>query len=168
MAAKQAPAAMAGLVVFAGVLLVVTGLVNVFEGFIALFDDERLVITPDNLVVVDTTAWGWVLLISGVLLLAVGCGLLAAQTWARIAAIVVVGLHAVLQVLALGAYPVWSLLMIALATVVLYALTAGWSTARDRIEGAPDVGWNGHEGNGHEGTARPASSAEQQRVPPMG
>ncbi|HEY9335277.1 MAG TPA: hypothetical protein VIQ79_12670, partial [Kribbella sp.] len=79
MAAKRAPGAMAGLVVFAGVMLVVIGLVNVFEGFVALIKDERLVIAPDKLIVVDVTGWGWFLLISGLVLLAVGCGLLAAQ-----------------------------------------------------------------------------------------
>ncbi|MET9316118.1 hypothetical protein ABZX12_30240 [Kribbella sp. NPDC003505] len=161
MTAKRAPGAMAGLVVFAGVMLVVIGLVNVFEGFVALFDDERLVITPDKLIVVDVTGWGWFLLISGLLLLAVGCGLLAAQTWARITAIVVVGLHVILQIVSLGAYPVWSLLMIALDTAVLYALTAGWSGARERIDRRAEATWNGQEGE------VPQSAAEQ-RVPPMG
>ena len=161
MAAKRAAGAMTGLVVFAGVMLVVTGLVNVFEGFVALFDDERLVITPDNLIVVDVTGWGWFLLISGLLLLAVGCGLLAAQTWARITAIIVVGLHVILQVVSLGAYPVWSLLMIALDTAVLYALTAGWGGARERIDRRAEATWNGQEGE------VPQSAAEQ-RVPPMG
>ncbi|MEV6272213.1 hypothetical protein AB0L64_33925 [Kribbella sp. NPDC051936] len=161
MAAKRAPGAMAGLVVFAGVMLVVIGLVNVFEGFVALFDDKRLAITPDKLIVVDVTGWGWFLLISGLLLLAVGCGLLAAQTWARITAIIVVGLHVILQIVSLGAYPVWSLLMIALDTAVLYALTAGWSGARERIERRAEATWNGQEGE------VPQSAAEQ-RVPPMG
>ena len=160
MAAKRAAGAMTGLVVFAGVMLVVTGLVNVFQGFVALFDDERLVITPDKLIVVDVTGWGWFLLISGLLLLAVGCGLLAAQTWARITAIIVVGLHVVLQIVSIGAYPVWSLLMIALDTAVLYALTAGWSGARERIERRAEATWNGQEGE------VPQSAAEQ-RVPPM-
>jgi len=160
MAAKRAPGAMAGLVVFAGVLLVVIGLVNVFEGFVALIKDERLVIAPDKLIVVDVTGWGWFLLISGLVLLAVGCGLLAAQTWARITAIIVVGLHVVLQIVSIGAYPVWSLLMIALDTAVLYALTAGWSGARERIERRAEATWNGQEGE------VPQSAAEQ-RVPPM-
>ncbi|MEV0788945.1 hypothetical protein [Kribbella sp. NPDC050459] len=160
MAAKRAPGAMAGLVVFAGVMLVVIGLVNVFEGFVALIKDERLVIAPDKLIVVDVTGWGWFLLISGLVLLAVGCGLLAAQTWARITAIIVVGLHVVLQIVSIGAYPVWSLLMIALDTAVLYALTAGWSGARERIERRAEATWNGQEGE------VPQSAAEQ-RVPPM-
>jgi len=136
---------MAGFVVFAGALLMVIGLVNIFQGFIALFSDERLVMTPNKLVVVDTTGWGWTLVVSGLLLLAVGAGLLMAQTWARITAIVLVCLHAVTQILWLGAYPVWSLLMIALDTVVLFALTARWSDVHERIGGQGEAPWSGQD-----------------------
>ncbi|MFI7061302.1 hypothetical protein ACIBL3_09985 [Kribbella sp. NPDC050124] len=162
MAAKRGGGAMAGFVIFAGVMMVITGLVNVFQGLVALFDDERLVITPDKFIVVDVTGWGWVLLISGLILLAVGAGVLVAQTWARITAIVVVGLHIVAQILSLGAYPFWSLLMIALDTVILYALTARWSDVRERIgrHGEVDVAWNGHDED-----VQP-TAAEQQQVPP--
>jgi hypothetical protein len=134
MAARGNGAAMTGFVVFAGLLLLVIGMVNIFQGFVALFADERLVLTRNNLVVVNVTAWGWLLVISGLLMLAVGAGLLSGATWARITAIVLVGLHAVTQIAWLGAYPVWSLLMIALDTVVLFALTARWADVRDRLE----------------------------------
>jgi hypothetical protein len=135
---------MAGAVVFAGALLLIIGLINIFQGFVALFSDERLVLTREHLVLVDTTGWGWTLLISGLLMLAVGAGLLAAQTWARITAIVLVSLHAVIQVFWIGAYPVWSLLMLALDTVVLFALTARWHDVSDRI-GHADEPWRGQE-----------------------
>lgn len=139
MATKES-GAWAGFVVFAGTMLLVIGMVNVFEGFVALVDDERVVATRENLVLVDLTAWGWTLLAFGLLMLAAGAGLLAGQTWARITAIVLVGLHAVAQIAWLGAYPVWSLLMIALDTVVLFALTARWAGVRSRI--GADVTWD--------------------------
>ncbi|TCM51239.1 hypothetical protein [Kribbella sp. VKM Ac-2568] len=140
MAAKKS-GAWTGFVVFAGTMLLVIGGINVFQGFIALFDDEHLVVTPDNLILVDLTGWGWVLLISGLIMIAAGLGLLAAQTWARITAIVIVIVHAIIQIAWLGAYPVWSLLMIALDTVVLYALTAGWSDVRERLKGLDEETW---------------------------
>jgi hypothetical protein len=130
----KASGAWAGFIVFAGTMLLVIGMVNVFEGLIALFDDERVVMTRNNLVIVDLTGWGWTLLISGLLMIAAGVGLLAAQTWARITAIVIVSLHLLTQVAWLGAYPAWSLLMIALDTVVLFALTARWADVRTRLE----------------------------------
>jgi hypothetical protein len=131
-----------GFVLFAAVLLLVNGMINIFQGLIALIDDQRLVMSQDKLVVVDTTGYGWVLLISGVLLLGVGCGLVAAQTWARIVGIIVVGLHLITQVAWLGAYPVWSLLMIALDVLVLFALTARWRGVKDEIGTAGEPDWS--------------------------
>lgn len=147
-----------GLIVFAGALLMVTGLVNVFEGFIALFSDKRLVITREHLIIVDVTGWGWTILIFGLLLIAVGIGLLTAQTWARITAIVLVCLHAVIQIAWLGAYPVWSLLMIALDVLVLFALTARWTDVRQELGGMDDPSWSGQE-------AADLTAAERRRPP---
>ena len=146
MAAERKGLALAGVVVFAGALLMMIGLVNVFQAFVAWFADDRLAAKPEHFVVVNTTAWGWVLLISGLLLMAVGGGLLAATGWSRIAAIVVVCLHAVSQVASFGAYPVWSLLMIALDVIVLWALTARWSDVRDRLGGVGDAPWSSAQG----------------------
>ncbi|MFC5262576.1 hypothetical protein ACFPJ1_10720 [Kribbella qitaiheensis] len=153
MAAKKS-GAMTGFVVFAGTMLLIIGGVNIFQGFIALFDDEHLVVTPENLILVDLTGWGWVLLISGLIMVAAGLGLLAAQTWARITAIVIVIVHAIIQIAWLGAYPVWSLLMIALDVVVLYALTAGWSDVRARIQGLDEETWQSPEEAGVDRGAR--------------
>ncbi|MFI5692348.1 hypothetical protein ACIA58_10955 [Kribbella sp. NPDC051586] len=149
---------MTGIVVFAGALLMMTGLVNVFEGFIALVSDERVAIAREQLVIVDVTAWGWTLVVFGLLLMGVGAALLTAQTWARIAAIVLVCLHAVTQIAWLGAYPVWSLLMIALDTVVLFALTARWTDVREELSGAGRTQWSGQE-------AADLAAAERRRPP---
>jgi uncharacterized membrane protein len=88
------------------------------------------VVLPDRFVLVDLTSWGLTLLLFGVAMFAVGAGLLATQTWARVAAIIVVGIHAVWQIVSLGAYPIWSLLMLALDTFVIFALTARWPSVR--------------------------------------
>jgi hypothetical protein len=122
-----------GWITFAGTMLVVIGMVNIFEGVVTLIWDERSVAAPDRFVLVGLTAWSWTVLLSGVLLIAAGAALFSGRTWGRIVAIVVVGLHLISQITWLGAYPVWSLLMIALDTVILFALTARWSEARDEV-----------------------------------
>src|SRR4051812_22599359 len=127
--------AWAGWIIFAGIMMTVIGLINVFEGCLALFNDERVVATPDKLILVDLTSWGWTLLLWGVVLLGVGISLLRGAGWARIAAIVVIGLHAVAQVLWLGAYPIWSLLMIGPDTVGPFALCVRWGEVRSDLHG---------------------------------
>jgi hypothetical protein len=158
MAANGKAKALAGFVVFAGALMMVVGLVNVFQGFVAIFADDRLVVTQDNFIVVDMTAWGWLLVGYGLVMMAVGAGLLSTQTWARITGIIVVSLHAVLQIAWIGAYPIWSLLMIGLDTVILYALTVRWSDVRDTL-GTGDAPWDGAQ------AVPPAST--QRTTPPL-
>jgi hypothetical protein len=123
----------AGWIGFAGTMLLLVGGLNVFQGIVALLQGERVVADADNFVLVDLTSWGWTLIVSGALLIAIGAGLFAGTTWARVGGIVVVGLHAAVQVAWLGATPVWSLLMIALDTVVIFALTAHWSQAQEEL-----------------------------------
>jgi hypothetical protein len=134
-------AAWVGWIIFAASMLLIIGMFNVLEGIIALVDDQRLVVTPNKFVVVDLTQWGWTILIFGAVMIATGIGLFTAQTWARILAIIIVGLHAIVQVGWLGGYPIWSLLMIALDVVVLYALCARWSAIRGDLDMyAPEPG----------------------------
>ena len=47
------------------------------QGLIALFEDEYFVVTKSGYLVVDLTAWGWIMLIWGVLLVLAGLGLLS-------------------------------------------------------------------------------------------
>jgi len=118
-----------GWVTFAAVMLVVLGLLNVLEGLVALLQNQVAFIDGNSLVVVNLTGWGVLMLVFGGLLLAAGIGLMARNTVARVAAIVIVALHMLIQVGWLGAYPVWSLLMITLSVVVLFGLTVHWSDA---------------------------------------
>jgi hypothetical protein len=78
---------MAGSIGFAGMLMLVIGGIDVFQGLIALFEDEYYVPTQAGFLVVDLTGWGWIMLVWGAL---AGLGLLAGQGWARWFTIVVV------------------------------------------------------------------------------
>jgi hypothetical protein len=126
---------MAGWIGFAGILMLILGGIDFFQGLIALFDDNYFVVTASGFLVVDVTAWGWIMLIWGVLLVLAGLGLLGGQEWARWFTIVVVGLNFFAQLGFLGnsQYPLWALTALALNVVVLYALTARWSESQADI-----------------------------------
>jgi hypothetical protein len=128
---------MAGWIGFAGIMMLIVGSIDFVQGLIALFEDEYYVVTGSGFLVVDLTGWGWIMLIWGVLLVLAGLGLLSAQGWARWFAIVVVSLNFIAQLGFLGnsAYPLWSLTVIALNVIVLYALTARWSESAAEFEG---------------------------------
>ncbi|HEX9336485.1 MAG TPA: hypothetical protein VF892_11395 [Pseudonocardiaceae bacterium] len=117
-----------GWIFFAATLLLIIGVMNVLEGIAAIVYPVRTVIIQDRFYVVDLASWGVLLLVSGVLLVAAAIGVLSGRMWARVTAIVFLCLHAVVQVGWLAAYPFWSLLMLGLDIVVLYALTARWES----------------------------------------
>jgi hypothetical protein len=123
---------MAGWIGFASLMLLIIGFIDFFQGIIALLEDEYFVVTGAGYLVVDLTAWGWVMVIWGAVLLVAGVGLAAAQTWARWFSIVVVSLNVFAQLGFLGnsQYPLWALTALTLNIVVLYALTARWSESK--------------------------------------
>ena len=129
---------MAGWIGFAGILMLIIGGVDFFQGVIALFEDDYFIVTQSGFLVVDLTAWGWIMLIWGALLVLVGLGLIAGYSWARWFAIVVVSLNFFAQLGFLGNsnYPLWALTTLALNVIVLYALTARWNESQADIETA--------------------------------
>jgi hypothetical protein len=125
------PSPWLGWIGFAAVLMVLLGALHIFEGLVALFKDEYFLVGPRGLTLnVDYTAWGWVHLIGGVIVLAAGFGIAAGQIWARTVGVVVALLSALANVAFMAAYPLWSLTMIALAIVIIMALTVHGSEVR--------------------------------------
>jgi len=112
-----------GWVVFAGVILMTIGIFAAIQGLVALIGPSSYyVVTDGGLWLLDVTGWGWWNLILGLLLVGVGAALLAGQTWARVVAIILVILNAVSALLLIPAQPWWSLIVIALDVLVIYAL----------------------------------------------
>jgi len=119
---------MAGWIGFAGIVMVIVGFIDFFQGLIALIEDDYYLVTPAGFLAVDLTTWGWVLLIWGVVLVLAGFALVAGQGWARWFAIVTVSLNFFAQLGFLGnsQYPLWALTALALNVLVLFALTVRW------------------------------------------
>ena len=112
-----------GWVVFAGVILLTSGIFSVVQALVALIGpDAYYVVAGGSLFLFDVAGWGWWNLIIGALLILVGLALFAGQTWARVAAIVLAILSAVGQLLLIPAQPWWSLIIIAIDVLIIYAL----------------------------------------------
>ncbi|WP_433782604.1 DUF7144 family membrane protein [Actinomycetospora sp. CA-101289] len=108
---------------FGGVVMTVIGAFAVLEGFVALFSPTYFVAVNQTVLAVDFTGWGWIHLLLGVLVLATGLSLLgSAPPWARGVGIGLVAINMVVQMAFLSAYPIWSIIVIALDVLVLYAL----------------------------------------------
>jgi hypothetical protein len=113
-----------GWVVFAATMLILLGIFHAIAGLVALFDQDYFLVTESGLVVsADYTAWGWIHLLLGGLLALTGAALFNGATWARVVAVILAALSALTNISFLAAYPVWSLIMITVDVLVIYAVT---------------------------------------------
>jgi hypothetical protein len=120
-----------GLVLFAGVLLLVSGFWNLIYG-IAAIAQSHVFVANAHYVFGNLRAWGWVTLIFAILLLIAGGGIMVGNQLARWFGVVVLGLNLIEQMFSIPSYPFWSLTIIALDVVALYGLCAYGS--RENVE----------------------------------
>ncbi|WP_280297684.1 DUF7144 family membrane protein [Nocardia neocaledoniensis] len=119
----------AGTSIGAGILLAVVGVLQILQGIAAVANDDLIVVGPAYTYQFDLTAWGWWHIIFGAIAVIVAIGLLAGQTWGRVLAMVIAALSIVANFLWLPYYPWWSILVIILDIVVIWAV-ATWHPGR--------------------------------------
>ena len=110
-----------GWATFAGILLVVVGAFNLVEGIVALSGDRLL--RPDDLVVGSLIMWGTILVLMGPFQVVVGWLLLRRNGLGVLLGIMLAGISVLVHLMFLPAYPLWSLVVIAIDVAVIYGLT---------------------------------------------
>lgn len=122
-AAPEEPGVWAqGLILFAAVMMFVGGGFQAIAGLAAIFENEFYTVTPNYVLEFDVTAWGWIHLLLGVIVIFAGYGLLSGQTWARVVGIVLASVSALVNFAFIPYYPFWSLAIIALDVFIIWAL----------------------------------------------
>ena len=109
-----------GWTTYAGVMLIVAGFLDVINGLWALDRSDtrsNLLLYADKL-----GGWGWFYLILGIVLVLAGIGVFYASQLARWIGIIFASIAIVSNALWVFVFPVQSLILIFLATLVIYAL----------------------------------------------
>ncbi|MGW4068548.1 DUF7144 family membrane protein [Nocardia grenadensis] len=125
--AKQAVAT--GTSIAAAALLLVAGFITLFQGISAAANDDVFVAGPNYVYELDLTSWGWIHIVFGILLILAGLALLTGALWARIVAIGLAALSIIVNFLWIPWYPLWSVLIIAIDIVIIWAI-ATWRPER--------------------------------------
>lgn len=112
------------LAVLGGILMIIAGAYEVIQGIAALAHDKHLIVVPEYVFAFDISAWGWVHLVLGLALAAVGVCLLLAQPWARIAGMVLATVSAIESFFWLPYSPSWAALVIGMDVLVIFVLGA--------------------------------------------
>ena len=108
-----------GWLTFVSIMLVVGGIGNFIWGITAVARDELLI---NKLLFANLTFWGVVFMIIGVFLIAAGVAVLNKAQWARWFGIVFCSLSVIFYFMVIWAYPVWSVLIIAIDVLIIYGL----------------------------------------------
>jgi hypothetical protein len=114
-------------------MMAIIGAFAVLEGIVALALPTTYLSTDGTVLAISFTGWGWIHLILGVLVLAVGVSLLVRDvpSWARGAGVGLVAVNMLVQLAWLPAFPIWSIILLALDVFVLYALIVTWGAPSD-------------------------------------
>jgi hypothetical protein len=112
----------AGRVVFAGILLLIAGTLNIIYGIGAL-DDANIFVDDKRYIFTNLNTLGWVLILLGIIQLTGGFSLVSGNTYGRVIGIIAASLGAIGALLSIGgAYPWWSLGIFVLCVYVLHGI----------------------------------------------
>jgi hypothetical protein len=116
---------------FAAAILIVSGLFKILDGFWAFKYDDDLS-DPVQTVIFegDLTSWGWVWLSIGIILIAAGFAVVTGSDWARWVGILAAGIAAITFFPWIYYQPLWTILSVSLAILVIYALAAYGGSGR--------------------------------------
>ena len=120
-----------GFILFAAIMMIMAGVFQALQGLVAIFENEFYVPTRNYVFQFDATSWGWIHLVVGLLVAFAGWGLLSGRTWARAVAIILAVLSAIANFAFIPYYPFWSMLIIVIDILVIWAIAAYGGTMRD-------------------------------------
>jgi hypothetical protein len=109
-----------GWLTFAGVMFIIAGAIDLLWGISALVNDDYF--RADELLFGDLSAWGWVYLGLGVVKIGLGALILRENGFGIAVGSIVALLHAIVAMTSIGAYPLWSTVVLAIDALILYAL----------------------------------------------
>ncbi|WP_371407198.1 hypothetical protein OHA10_17050 [Kribbella sp. NBC_00662] len=129
------PSRWVGWILFAGVMMIVLGMIHAFQGFVAIFDDTYFLVRPSRLTIhLSYDKWGWIHLGVAVFVLLSGIALLNGRLWGRVVGVIVAVASILLNMAFLSAYPIWSTITIAIDVLIIWALTVHGDELRQMLK----------------------------------
>ncbi len=123
MATKNNVTGWVGWVFFAGFMMTMLGTFQLIAGLTVLLNSSWLVTTEAKLLVLDFSTWGWTYFLLGLTVLLAGFGVMKGSTWARVVGVLIALVSAAANLASVNIYPIWSVIVIAVNVLVIYALT---------------------------------------------
>lgn len=114
----------------AAVLMIMSGLWSFFVGITGVLSGGFYLHVRNYTFSYGIHAWGWTHLIIGAVVFAAGVCLLLGMMWARVVGVILAVISGIANFLFLPYYPLWSIVVIALDALIIWALVTGGSRRR--------------------------------------
>ena len=111
-----------GWLYFGGFMMMIAGIFEAIGGLVALFNDQFLVVTTNRIIGIDITTWGWIHLFLGIILITSALSLMQGRFWGKMIGVIMATFSIIANFGYVDVYPIWSLLIIAVDVMVLYAI----------------------------------------------
>jgi hypothetical protein len=112
----------AGRALFAAILLVIAGTLNIIYGFAAI-DGAHFYDDSTRYLFSNLNTWGWITLILGIVQITGGFSLFGGGAYGRVVGIAAATIGAIAALLSVGgAFPFWSLGIFALCLIIIHGL----------------------------------------------
>jgi hypothetical protein len=121
-----------GWLLFAGIMLLVAGVLNVIYG-IAAIDDSSFFVANTKYIISDLNTWGWVALVLGALQVIAAFSIWAGNQFGRWFGIGAASLNAIAALLSIPAYPFWSLAIFAVDVLIVFGLATYGGSHRSMV-----------------------------------
>ncbi|HEY6759319.1 MAG TPA: hypothetical protein VI318_07505 [Baekduia sp.] len=121
-----------GWLLFAGIMLLVAGVLNIIYG-IAAIDNSSFFVANTKYIISDLNTWGWVALVLGALQIIAAFSIWAGNQFGRWFGIAAAALNAIGALLSIPGYPFWSLSIFAIDIMIIYGLAAYGGSKRSMV-----------------------------------
>ena len=109
-----------GWVGFASFLLLFAGFFHVIEGIADLGRHTLFVQSSANVWLFNYTKWGWINVITGIIIISAAVSLAHGDIWGRFFASVVLVGSMLASITSLPIYPIWSIIVLILDTIIQF------------------------------------------------
>jgi hypothetical protein len=112
-----------GWVVFAGVMLLIVGVMNIIYG-IAAIDNANFYVQDTKFVISDLNTWGWILVVAGVVQFIAAFSIWRGGQFGRWIGVTSASVNAIVQLLFIASNPFLSLALFSVDLLVIFGLIA--------------------------------------------
>jgi len=112
-----------GWLLFAGIMVLVAGVLNVIWG-IAAIDSANFFLEDDRYIFEDLNTMGWCVLVIGLVQLFAAFSIWSGGQFGRWVGIAAASVNAIFALLSIPGYPLWSLAVFGVDLLIIYGLAA--------------------------------------------